>query len=370
MKKKSMKEYFEELETEEEYDGYYYSVAEAIIIVILGSICGLRNVKQIWMWAIKDRVKGFLKEKFQISRIPCYYWLLCILKMIKPESMNKCFNAWVKSMLPEDKAYTVSLDGKTICSTEKMKNCSPLHIVSAQLGELGLTYAQRTVEGKSNEIPAVQTLLAELDISGCIIVADALNCQKETAKAVIKGNGDYLFEAKGNQPTLKKEIEDYVQDEELQKGMEVCCKKEKNRDRIETRTAYTTEDIDWMDSKPYWTNLRCIGAIHTEFETNSGKTSEWHYFISSRPLTAEELLVHARLEWSVESMHWLLDVHFGEDFCRIEDRNVQQNLNMARKAALNLVKLYKERTRQKRALSNIMFDCLLEPETILRVFEA
>jgi len=46
MKNKSMKEYFEELKTEEKYDGYYYSVADAII-VILGSICGLRNVKQI-----------------------------------------------------------------------------------------------------------------------------------------------------------------------------------------------------------------------------------------------------------------------------------------------------------------------------------
>lgn len=45
MEKKRMKEYFEELETEEKYDGYYYSVAEAIIIVILGSICGLHNVK-------------------------------------------------------------------------------------------------------------------------------------------------------------------------------------------------------------------------------------------------------------------------------------------------------------------------------------
>ncbi len=189
--------------------------------------------------------------------------------------MNKCFNAWVMSMLPEDKTYTVSLDGKTICSTEKMKSYrSPLQIVSAQLGELGLTYAQRTVDGKSNEIPAVQELLAELDISGCIIATDALNCQKETAKAVIKGKDDYLLEAKGSQPTLKKEIEDYVQDESLQKEMDESCTKEKNRDRIETRTAYTTEDIDWLSGKPEWENLCCIGAIHTEVETKDGQISE------------------------------------------------------------------------------------------------
>ncbi len=368
MEKKRMIEYFKELETEEKYEGYYYSVSEAIILVILGSICGLRNVKQIWQWATQDKIKGFLKEKFQINRIPCYYWLLCILKMIKPESMNRCFNAWVMSLLPEKKAYTVSLDGKTICSTKKMKSYkSPLHIVSAQLGEMGLTYAQRTVDGKSNEIPAVQELLSELDISGCIIVADALNCQKGTAKVVINGKGDYLLEAKGNQPTLKKEIEDYVQDESLQKEMDTCCKKEKNRDRLETRTAYTTVDIDWLDGKSDWANLCCIGAIHTEFETKNGTTSEWHYYICSRPLTAEELLTHARLEWSVESMHWLVDVHFGEDFCRVGDRNVQQNLNMARKAALNMVKLYKKRTAQTRPLSNIMFNCLLDPKTILYV---
>lgn len=56
-----------------------------------------------------------------------------------------------------------------------------------------------------------------------------------------------------------------------------------------------------------------IGAIHTEFTKDGETGSEWHYYISSRKLTLEELLKHARLEWAVESMHWLLDVHFLED---------------------------------------------------------
>ncbi len=77
------------------------------------------------------------------------------------------------------------------------------------------------------------------------------------------------------------------------------------------------------------------------------KPEEWHYYISSRELTVVELLHHARMEWSVETMHWLLDVHFGEDFCRVEDRNIQQNLNMLRKAALNLIKHHKERAGAK-----------------------
>jgi len=56
-------------------------------------------------------------------------------------------------------------------------------------------------------------------------------------------------------------------------------------------------------------------------------------------------------------MHWLLDVHFDEDFCRSADANEQQNLNIARKAALNYVKDYKVRTNSKRPISKVMLDC-------------
>jgi hypothetical protein len=68
-------------------------------------------------------------------------------------------------------------------------------------------------------------------------------------------------------------------------------------------------------------------------------------------------------------MHWMLDVHFREDFCRVEDRNVQQNLNIARKTSLNGIKVFKEKTNSKRPVSNIMFDCLLDPEKILPILQ-
>ena len=106
--------------------------------------------------------------------------------------------------------------------------------------------------------------------------------------------------------------------------------------------------MDHLEQKNYWENLACIGAVNRIVTTSDETTDEWHYYISSRRLTAEELLRHARLEWSVETMHWLLDVHFKEDFCRIEDENVQQNLNIFRKIALNCIKRYKEETNSKR----------------------
>lgn len=116
-------------------------------------------------------------------------------------------------------------------------------------------------------------------------------------------------------------------------------------------------------------NLNCIGAIKTEFEKDGRKTEEWHYYISSRKLSAKELLHHARMEWAAETMHWLLDVHYREDYCRIENRTIQQNLNLLRKFSLSLLKQYKARNSSKRAMSKIMLDCLLESSKICEVLE-
>ena len=206
-----------------------------------------------------------------------------------------------------------------------------------------------------------------LRLQGCIVVADALHCQKDTAKTIILQGADYLLSVKDNQPNLKKDIEDYVQDEQLRKTMETAATNEKNRERGERRTAYVTSDIDWLDFKSDWVNLRCIGAIKTRFTTKSGISNEWHYYISSKALTAEELLKHARAEWSIETMHWLLDVHFGEDFCRVQDDNLQKILNIIRKMVINSLRVFRGKTKSKRPFSNIMLHCLIDPMFILDI---
>ena len=267
----------------------------------------------------------------------------------------------------ERNKLTVSFDGKTVRSTKKMKAYErPLHIVSAQLADLGLTFGQKAVEGKSNEIPAVRELLKELDVRGCVVVADALNCQEETAKEILKGGADYLLCVKGNQKNTRQPIAEYLRDESHQAEIDTVTREEKNRGRREKRTAYATTNVAWFPGKK-WPELAFVGAIHREFEYGNKKTDEWHYYISSRKLTAQELLHRSRMEWSVESMHWILDVQFDEDNCRVEDDHVQRNLNILRKLAINLVKLFKEKERLKKPLSHIMFDSLLEPSNLLKV---
>jgi predicted transposase YbfD/YdcC len=366
---KEITEYFADVETTEEHKGYFFSVGEALTVVILGSLCGLKNVSQISQWAVDERVREFLAKHFAIAKVPCYYWLLCLLKMIKPSSLNKCMVNWVQSFLPDGvRGYTLSFDGKTIRSTGKMdKYEKPMHIVSAHIAELGITLASHKVDDKTNEIPAVRELLEMLNVEGCIIVADAMHCQKETAAAIVEKKADYLLSAKDNQPNLKQDIEDYIQDRELRKTMDTAETREPNSGRIELRRAFVCNDIEWLHDKKDWKGLACIGAINRQTTYKGQTTNEWHYYISSRKLTAKELLNHVRLEWSVESMHWLLDVHFHEDFCRIEDENTQQLLNTVRKIALNCVKTYKQNTGSKLPLSKIMFGCLLNCEKLADV---
>jgi predicted transposase YbfD/YdcC len=362
-------EYFEDVELTEDYEPYFCSVGDAITIVIVGTFCGFRNLKQIQEWANHEKIKVVLKDSFDVKHVPCYYWLTCLLKMLEPKSMSECFTNWVMSLLPENmKGQTISFDGKTVCSTAKMERYeNPLHIVSAQVSALGLTLGQEAVDGKSNEIPAVQRLIKMLKIKGCMVVADALNCQKDTVTAILEQGADYLLSVKDNQPNLKKDIEDYIQDEQLRKHMNTASTQEKSRERVEKRTAVVTNDIDWLDPEGVWEGLCCIGAINTQFTTKTGTSNEWHYYISSKVLTAEELLKHARAEWSVETMHWLLDVHFGEDFCRVQDENVQMVLNIIRKIVLNALREFKEKTKSKRAFTSLMLDCLIEPAIILKI---
>jgi len=362
-------EYFADVETTKEHNGYFCSVGEALTVVILGSLCGLRNVSQISQWAANERIKGFLAGHFRIERIPCYYWMLCLLALIKPTSLNQCLTRRVQSLLPDGmKAMTISFDGKTVCSTGKMDAYdSPLHIISAHLAELGITLAGLKTDGKSNEIPAVRELIGMLEVAGCVIVADAMHCQKETAALVVGKQADYLLNVKDNQPALKNDIEEYVQDGGLRKTMDTFTTCEKNGGRIEIRSGFVTHDIDWLYGKDEWKNLACIGAIHRQFTYKDKTTDEWHCYISSRELKAESLLKHARLEWSVESMHWLLDVHFGEDRCRVEGESVQQVLNAVRKIAINSVKTYKAKTGSKLPLSKIMFGCLLDCQKLVPV---
>ena len=349
----SLQEEMRELDRASNHEGYWYSVTQALIILVCGMLCKQQTIDDIHEWSISKPARKFLEIEFGVTKIPCRAQFYNLLKYVDAKKFNMSFIKWMKGVLQGGAdGKTIAIDGKTICSTNKLtEDGSVLHIASALVSEMNLVIGSIECATKTGEIKAFRELLELLDVSGAVVVADALHCNKGSAKAVIEAGADYLFVVKDNVPNLKSDIELFIHEEDVP----VYSTIEKNGGRIEKRTAYATIDIEWLDNRSHWMNLSCIGAIHREFEKDGQKSSEWNYYISSRPLTPKELLRHARLEWGVEAMHWLLDVHFTEDKTAVWDMNVQKLLNITRKIVLNLARIFKaENCSKHTALSDLL----------------
>jgi predicted transposase YbfD/YdcC len=346
-----------------EYEGYFYSIHNTLIMLVCGMLCGLKEISEIHQWLSAEPTQKMLNKQFGISQFPGRSQFYNILKIVDAEKFKLSFIKWMQGVLGQPLlGKTVAMDGKTVCGTDKLtKDGTILNIVSAYVCELKMVIGSNECTDKPGERQAFRELLELLDVKGTVIVADALHCNKKTINAISEAGADYLLAVKNNVPTLKSQIQSHIENCVKGKTISSHTTLEKSGGRIEKRTAYAKTNIDWLQGKDKWQNLTTIGAIHRQFEKNGNISSQWHYYISSAAMDSQQLLSHVRLEWGVESMHWLLDVHYTEDKTRVWEMNVQKILNTARKAALNLIHAYKSDTNQpKTPLSRIMRNNLFD----------
>ena len=130
---------------------------------------------------------------------------------LKPQAFQKCFQDWITHAIGNDDSSPdrlIAIDGKTCRrSHDSAQQLGPLHIVSAWASEEGIALGQVATEEKSNEITAIPQLLEQIDLTGSLITIDAMGCQKEIARAIVDGGGDFVISLKDNQPKLKEAIE-------------------------------------------------------------------------------------------------------------------------------------------------------------------
>jgi len=354
------------IKTTVEYEGYFYKVSDVIKIMILGLLCSLKTMKEIHLWAISKNAGKMLKEKFGIEKISCYSHFTNLVGLIDSEELNKIFMEFFCKLVKTVVGKTIAIDGKTVCSTANMGNYkSPLHIASAFVAENGITIGQLAAEGKGKEIPCVQELIRLLDVEGATIVTDALHCQKKTAKEILAAGAEYVFSVKKNQKELYRDVAEMIdfkrtdKYEQLNAPLEKVTKTDKGHGRIDKRTAFVTYEVEWLQTFGKWHGVQTIGAIETPAETR--------YYISSRKLSPMELLDVTRSEWTVESMHWQLDVIFNEDRTTLHEENTQKTLNILRKTVLNVVRVYRDTFEPKSNMVDIMRKCLFDFEVLIDV---
>lgn len=210
-------------------------------------------------------------------------------------------------------------------------------MVSAFSTDLGLVLGQEKVSGKSNEITAIPELLEALHIKGLLVSIDAMGCQREIAEKIVQKGGDYLLAVKGNQPTLYQQVRDRISD--AQGATEGFEHVRHDHGRTVLQLSWSTPSGKEIDTA-LWPGCKSVGCVVSQRIVGEKVAElEERYYISSRPLSAEELARTVRAHWAIENrLHWMLDVCFGEDDSMIRKDNAPQNLSLLKKIVLNLIR--------------------------------
>ncbi|MDR0636556.1 MAG: ISAs1 family transposase, partial [Treponema sp.] len=247
------------------YGNIRHKLVDIIVTAFTTVLCGYENYEEIDEFG---RLKlDFFKTFLELPNgIPDETAFRRVLQCINPYELKEGLENWLldlklRTKSEEEDARLVNIDGKTIRG-------SGFRVVSAWVGEHGLTLGQVTTEEKSNEITAVPKLLDMLDIQGDGVTADAMSCQTEIARKIREKEADYVLAVKENQKTLYNNIKEYFEGmesgeigdlpEDIWQGEE-----EAGRDRKERRELRTAASLAWLENRGAWQDVRTIIQYRT-----------------------------------------------------------------------------------------------------------
>ena len=234
----------------------------------------------------------------------------------------------------------ICVDGNAERGTVQENGRSP-DIVSAYSFNTGITLATEACQEKSNEIKAVPILLDKIDIAGKIITADAMSMQKDIVDKIRRNGGDFFIELKANQRALRYGVEDRLR--EHAPLYSYTTGPELGHGRIETRTFRIYDGLEIIADKEKWGGNMTI----VEYESDTVKkstgahTSEKRLYVSSLPTDTPALGHLVRSHWSIESMHWGLDVNLMQDKIKRRSPKTARNLDTIQRIVHSVFSIWK-----------------------------
>lgn len=323
-----------------------HSMAEIIMLVFFGVLANAEYFEEIEL--IAKHYESELKKYLLLPHgIPSHDTMQRVMGLVSPTitgQLSVLWNRYVSTQETEKLRKILAIDGKTMRGNRSQTQ-KAAHIVTAFDAERKFCLGQTMVQEKSNEITAVPQLLRSLEMTGYTVTADAMSTQTEIASLIIKKKADYVLVVKENQLSLYEEIKAYLDfpkfQEEIKAGGAYKVTVEGAHGQVETREYFQTSDISWLikNQKGRWKNLKSIGMNRTTLEKADGTLRvDCRYFISSLEVEIDFFADAVRKHWSVESMHWELDVVFREDANKTLDQVAAQNLNNIYKFGLRVLK--------------------------------
>jgi predicted transposase YbfD/YdcC len=359
-------------------------LTEILVIALLAVMSGVDDYPGVVEFG-RDRLE-LLRTFLRLPHgIPSVSTFRRVFGALKPAVLNQVLRRWSGNLAGPLAGKQIAIDGKTLRrSFDHAWKKSGLHVVTAWCVQENLVLAQQGVDQKSNEITAVPELLKMLDLKGAVVTVDAMNTQKEIARQIVKGGGDYVMALKGNHSTLHDSVRLHMNELILEKFQDVGHvyheTTEAGHGRIDTRKVWATDQIDWLQGREQWKGLKSVVAVESIRRVigQESPTVERRHFLASiscgegagRSSGGERLAGLVRNHWSIENgQHWTLDMGFDEDRSRIRKDHGQENMAIMRRLALGLLrrdKSVKVGARNKRLKAgrnpDYLFKVLLSPE--------
>lgn len=321
-------------------------LGDILVLTVLGTLVGCEGWEDIELYGREK--EGWLRKFLHLPNgIPSHDTIRRVFLRLKAEELHRCFLRWVESLRVATEGEIVAIDGKTMRrSGDRGKGVGALHLVSAWAQENRLVLGQVKTEEGSNEISAIPELLELLELKGCIVTIDAIGCQKEISRKIKKEKkAEYVLAVKANQPQLLEEISWFFQEldvhTDVREGLAAHSHTvDKDHGRLEIRDYYISDQIDWLvRSAPGWEGLKSIGMVVSQRIIGTTRSVQKRYYLCSIAADAQLFARAVRSHWGIEnSVHWVLDMGFREDECRVRADASPENLAILRKIALNLVR--------------------------------
>lgn len=319
-----------------------YPLDEVLLLCLLAVLAGAESFVEIARFGTK---KLDLLRRFRpfADGTPSHDQLGDIFASLDAEQFQKCFVAWVAS-LTGAAPDVVAIDGKTVRrSHQRSKGKAAIHMVSAFAARQRLVLGQVKVAEKANEIVAIPRLLEMLELEGAIVTIDAMGCQRDIARAILAKKADYVLALKGNQGTLRADVELFVAEQKERGFADAATSRHETVDgdhgRIETRTTTVIHDVGWLRDAHDWPGLKSVVMVESIREMDGKSEAETRFYISSLAMLAAQMGAIVRSHWAVEnSLHWVMDMIFRDDECRVRTDHAPANFTTLKHMAHNLIR--------------------------------
>jgi predicted transposase YbfD/YdcC len=336
--------YFEGLPDARQRGKVMYPLREVLLLCLMAVLAGAETIMDIARFG--DRKLAFLRRFLPFSDgTPSHDHLGDILASLEAEAFQRCFVAWVASLTGVPSGV-IAVDGKTLRRSKGAK--AAVHMVSAFAARQRLALGQVKVADKANEIVAIPKLLAMLVIEGAIVTIDAMGCQRDIAQQILDQKADYVLALKGNQGTLRDDVELFANEQKASNFKDTTVSRDKTVDgdhaRIETRTVTVIHDVAWLQERHRWPGLKGVVMVESAREIGLKIERETRFYITSLTLPASQMGSIVRDHWAVEnSLHWVMDMVFRDDECRVRTDHAPANFTTIKHIALNLIRRAKSK---------------------------